>query len=76
MSSEAFKFYPQNTVWEITFVCNMRCLHCGTGAGNKRPTELTDDETLALTVVAHLGGNLVRGRQGQAGFTKMRLYGS
>ncbi|MDX9856297.1 MAG: radical SAM protein [candidate division Zixibacteria bacterium] len=43
-----FQFYPQAVVWEITFACNMRCLHCGTAAGKKRPDELTTDEALAL----------------------------
>jgi radical SAM protein with 4Fe4S-binding SPASM domain len=57
---EEFKFYPQHTVWEITFACNMRCLHCGTAAGNKRPQELTDDETYAIIdELAALGGQIV-----------------
>jgi len=43
-----FDFYPQAAVWEITFACNMRCLHCGTSAGKARPDELTTDEALAL----------------------------
>jgi radical SAM protein with 4Fe4S-binding SPASM domain len=55
-----FKFYPQHTVWEITFACNMRCLHCGTAAGNKRPRELTDDETYhVVDELAALGGRIV-----------------
>ncbi len=43
-----FKFYPDTVVWEITFACNMRCLHCGTAAGKLRPTELTTQEALGL----------------------------
>ena len=43
-----FKLYPHSVVWEITFACNMRCLHCGTSAGKKRPDELTTDEALRL----------------------------
>lgn len=43
-----FKFYPQVVVWEVTFACNMRCLHCGTSAGKMRPKELTTDESLNL----------------------------
>jgi len=43
-----FKFYPKAVIWEITYACNMRCLHCGTSAGKKRPDELTTDEALAL----------------------------
>lgn len=55
-----FKFYPQSTVWEITFACNMRCLHCGTSAGNKRPDELTDDETYrVIDELAELGGEVL-----------------
>jgi radical SAM protein with 4Fe4S-binding SPASM domain len=56
-----FKFYPQVVVWEITFACNMRCLHCGTAAGKKRPDELTTREALDLIdELARLGcGNIV-----------------
>jgi radical SAM protein with 4Fe4S-binding SPASM domain len=43
-----FKFYPQSVVWEITFACNMRCVHCGTAAGKQRPQELTTEEGLNL----------------------------
>jgi len=48
MSENGFKFYPDTVVWEITFACNMRCIHCGTSAGKRRPDELTTDEALAL----------------------------
>jgi radical SAM protein with 4Fe4S-binding SPASM domain len=48
MSTESFKFYPDTVVWEITFACNMRCIHCGTSAGKRRPDELTTDEALKL----------------------------
>lgn len=43
-----FDFYPAVVVWEITFACNMRCLHCGTAAGKRRPDELTTQESLDL----------------------------
>lgn len=43
-----FRMYPQSVVWEITFACNMRCIHCGTSAGKQRPDELTTDEALRL----------------------------
>lgn len=43
-----FKFFPKTVIWEITFACNMRCLHCGTSAGKKRPDELTTEEALSL----------------------------
>jgi len=51
-----YDFYPQAVVWEITFACNMRCLHCGTAAGKRRPDELTTDEALRLAdELAELG---------------------
>ena len=43
-----FKFFPDQVVWEITYACNMRCIHCGTSAGVPRSDELTTDESLAL----------------------------
>jgi radical SAM protein with 4Fe4S-binding SPASM domain len=43
-----FKFFPDQVVWEITYACNMRCIHCGTSAGVPRDDELTTDEALAL----------------------------
>jgi len=43
-----FRLYPSNAVWEITFLCNMRCLHCGTAAGEKRKDELDTEEALKL----------------------------
>ncbi|MFH2050771.1 MAG: radical SAM protein [bacterium] len=48
MSTNGFKFYPETVVWEITFACNMQCLHCGTSAGKKRPDELNTDEAYKL----------------------------
>ncbi len=48
MTANGFKFYPDTVVWEITFACNMRCLHCGTSAGKQRSDELSTDEALAL----------------------------
>ncbi|UCD16854.1 MAG: radical SAM protein [Candidatus Zixiibacteriota bacterium] len=45
---EDFKFFPYSVIWEVTFACNMRCIHCGTGAGKMRPDELTTNEALAL----------------------------
>ncbi|UCG60999.1 MAG: radical SAM protein [Candidatus Zixiibacteriota bacterium] len=44
----SFEFFPEKVVWEITFACNMRCIHCGTSAGKKRPDELTTEEALNL----------------------------
>ncbi len=55
-----FKFYPQSVVWEITFACNMKCLHCGTSAGTARSDELTTDESLSLIdELAGLGSQMI-----------------
>jgi radical SAM protein with 4Fe4S-binding SPASM domain len=43
-----YKFFPYCVVWESTFACNMRCLHCGTSAGKRRPDELTTEEALKM----------------------------
>lgn len=45
---KANKYAPKVAVWEITFKCNMNCLHCGTSAGQARQSELTTDEALRL----------------------------
>jgi len=55
-----FNFYPANAVWEITFACNMRCLHCGTSAGKIRPDELTTEEAFKLIDdLAELGCEMI-----------------
>jgi Y-X(10)_GDL-associated radical SAM protein len=41
-----------HAVWELTLACNLKCLHCGSRAGHKRPQELTTDE--CLDVVSQL----------------------
>lgn len=52
-------------VWEITLRCNLRCIHCGSRAGDARERELRTDEALDLvdqlaqagvTVVVLIGG--------------------
>jgi len=43
-----FKFFPEQVVWEITFACNMRCIHCGTAAGQARHDEMSTQESLDL----------------------------
>lgn len=47
-------FQPREVVWEITWACNMRCLHCGTSAGKMRPDELSTEE--ALNLIDELAG--------------------
>lgn len=42
------KFIPISVVWETTLNCNMKCMHCGSSAGNIRRNELTTKEGLEL----------------------------
>lgn len=39
---------PVHVVWELTLACNLRCSHCGSRAGKRRPDELSTDEALDL----------------------------
>ena len=39
-------YYPRFCVWELTLACNLRCLHCGSFAGERRPDELSHDQAL------------------------------
>lgn len=45
-------FVPVHVVWEITLACDLKCLHCGSRAGRRRPDELSTAE--CLDVVEHL----------------------
>ena len=45
-------FIPVHVVWEITLACDLKCMHCGSRAGRKRPGELSTAE--CLQVVEHL----------------------
>lgn len=42
----------RQVTWELTLKCNLRCIHCGSNAGEKRRKELTTKE--ALDVVKDL----------------------
>jgi Y-X(10)_GDL-associated radical SAM protein len=44
--------HPVHVVWEITLACNLKCAHCGSRAGKRRPDELSTEE--CLDVVAQL----------------------
>ena len=44
----AVEYHPVTAVWEITFACNMRCKHCGSGCNTFLPDELTTEEALSL----------------------------
>jgi mycofactocin radical SAM maturase len=35
---------PVNVTWEVTFACNLRCIHCLSDSGSKRNGELTTAE--------------------------------
>jgi radical SAM protein with 4Fe4S-binding SPASM domain len=45
-------FHPAYVVWELTLRCDQPCTHCGSRAGEARPSELSTAE--ALGVVAQL----------------------
>jgi Y-X(10)_GDL-associated radical SAM protein len=47
---------PVHVVWEITLACDLKCLHCGSRAGHKRPRELSTAECLEVVeALAQLG---------------------
>jgi radical SAM protein with 4Fe4S-binding SPASM domain len=54
MNINGVEIFPEAVVWEITFACNMRCIHCGTSAGLRRPDELTLEE--AINLIDELAG--------------------
>jgi Y-X(10)_GDL-associated radical SAM protein len=56
--SEAdYKSYvPVHVVWEITLACDLKCMHCGSRAGHRRPRELDTQECLEVVEsLARLG---------------------
>ncbi len=44
----SLKHIPLSVAWELTLSCNMRCMHCGSSAGDTRTQELTTNEALNL----------------------------
>jgi radical SAM protein with 4Fe4S-binding SPASM domain len=47
---------PVHAVWEITLACDLKCAHCGSRAGAKRPEELSTAECLEIVAdLARLG---------------------
>lgn len=47
---------PVHVVWELTLACDLKCRHCGSRAGRKRPNELTTSECIAVVEqLARLG---------------------
>ena len=47
-SRDRSAFTPVHAVWEITLACDLKCDHCGSRAGKRRPDELTTEECLDL----------------------------
>ena len=43
---------PVHVVWELTLACNLKCLHCGSRAGKKRPNELSTEQ--CFEIIDHL----------------------
>lgn len=35
---------PVNVTWEVTYQCNLSCIHCLSDSGRKRPDELTTEQ--------------------------------
>jgi Y-X(10)_GDL-associated radical SAM protein len=47
---------PVHAVWEVTLACDLKCRHCGSRAGVRRPGELSTDECLEVVgSLAQLG---------------------
>ena len=50
------RFVPVHVVWEITLACDLKCMHCGSRAGRRRPDELSTAECLEVVeALARLG---------------------
>ncbi len=39
---------PVNVTWEVTYACNLRCVHCLSDSGNRRAGELTTEQCLRV----------------------------
>jgi mycofactocin radical SAM maturase len=39
---------PVNVTWEVTYACNLSCIHCLSDSGRKHPDELTTGQCLAV----------------------------
>src|SRR2546423_1920886 len=39
---------PICLTWEMTYACNLRCVHCLSSSGRRAPDELTTEEATAL----------------------------
>src|ERR1044072_732020 len=55
-SRDRAAFSAVQAVWEIVLACDLKCHHCGSRAGKRRPDELTTEECLDLVrQLARLG---------------------
>jgi Y-X(10)_GDL-associated radical SAM protein len=55
-ADEWLSFRPVYVVWELTLACDLKCGHCGSRAGRRRPGELTTEECIDLVrQLARLG---------------------
>jgi radical SAM protein with 4Fe4S-binding SPASM domain len=43
------KYVPKTALYELTLGCNMKCIHCGSSAGNKRKNELNTMQWNSVT---------------------------
>ncbi len=41
-------YFTQQVAWELTLACNMHCLHCASGAGDRRSDELSWNECVRV----------------------------
>ncbi len=48
---------PVNVTWEVTYSCNLSCIHCLSDSGKKRPGELNTDQ--CLKVIDDMAANRV-----------------
>jgi mycofactocin radical SAM maturase len=39
---------PVNVTWEMTYACNLACIHCLSDSGRRKPGELTTDQCLQV----------------------------
>src|SRR5918912_2172363 len=55
-SEDRLALTPVHAVWEITLACDLKCQHCGSRAGRRRPEELSTQECFDLVrQLARLG---------------------
>lgn len=48
LTSGPYYTAPKGAVWDITYLCNLKCPHCLTSSGNKKNDELSHEEAIRL----------------------------